>query len=104
MNQLIFNLVNPDVESLNIHLGVFCPCLCHFQPLDEVMDLLLIRFLSGQSFFLTNLKLLEVASNNSEFLFKFKNFLFLLISSLCCPTTLCIEIDVLTVDILIFSL
>ena len=29
---------------------------------------------------------------------------FLLISSLCCPTTLCIEIDVLTVDILITNM
>ena len=89
-------------------------------PLDEVMDLLLVRFLPSQSLFLADLKLLEVTSNNPaikvflillshlkcskyipELLFKFKNFLFLLICSLCCPATLSIQIDVLTVDILI---
>ena len=86
-------------------------------PLDEVMDLLLVRFLPSQSLFLADLKLLEVTSNNPahksfpdslkqdmyipELLLKFKNFLFLLICPLCCPATLSIQIDVLTVDILI---
>ena len=32
MDQLILNLVNPDVESLNVHLGVLRSCFSYFQP------------------------------------------------------------------------
>ena len=86
VNELIFNLVDPDVQSLNVHLRVLGLCLSCLQskiikdyhgnilselcgpPVEQLSDLFLIVLLSGHSFLLAHLKLLQVIADHLEFL------------------------------------
>ena len=58
LDEVTLHLVNPDVEPLYIHGGIFLPVLSPLQRVCQVLELALVVLLSLQCLFLRNFKLL----------------------------------------------
>ena len=56
-----FNLIDPDVEPLYVHEGVFLPVLSALEGIAEILDLVLVVLLSLQGLLLRDLKFFDLS-------------------------------------------
>ena len=57
--QIVLDLIDPYVQPLDVHLGIFGSGLGGLEPLHQIMDLLLVSLLPLIGLFFADLKILE---------------------------------------------
>ena len=78
--EIFFNLVNSDIQSLDVHLGLLSSVLTCFQFHSQIQNFCLILLFSFDGFLLTNFQHLKILTHNSQLFF---NIYYFLLSNFC---------------------
>ena len=66
--EIFLNLIDPDVQPLDVHLGILSSVVAHLQLVEQLQDLVLRCLLSLDRLLLAHLQLLQVGTHHPQLL------------------------------------